>query len=204
MIFTCLRFCKENLVIFFRSAIYCKPGVFKFFSSAWCVFLVPHLIENKWSSWNIGRTSISASSNSPIIASQVVANLTYKDTAHFCCSFLLQFVGMLFYHHLKNLMFTIHFIPAICPPWQKPPLDQSSHQVRVPSACAFHCGPSNRTPWKYYLRLHHFILYSEYLLVSFYLACLLKYINDLTEYLCVPKSMPKKSLKDLNTLIVIE
>ena len=83
------------------------------------------------------------------------------------------------------------FLPAICPPWQKPPLDQSSHQVRVPSACAFHCGPSNRTPWKYYFRLHHFILDSEYLLVSFYLACLLKYINDLTEYLCVPKSMPK-------------
>ena len=82
-------------------------------------------------------------------------------------------------------------IPAISPPWQKPPLDQSSRQVRVPSACAFHCGPSNRTPWKYYLRLHRSILYSEYLLVSFYLACLLKYINDLTEYLCVPKSMPK-------------
>ena len=122
MIFTCLRFCKENLVIFFRSAIYCKPGVFKFFSSAWCVFLVPHLIENKWSSWNIGRTSISASSNSPIIASQVVANLTYKDTAHFCCSFLLQFVGMLFYHHLKNLMFTIHLYRPSAPHGRNPPL----------------------------------------------------------------------------------
>ena len=122
MIFTCLRFCKENLANFFRSAIYCRPGVFWFFSSAWCVFLVPHLIENKWSSWNMGRTSISASSNSPIIASQVVANLTCKGTAHFCCSFLLQFVGMLYYHPLKiwcspSILYRPSPPLAETPPW---------------------------------------------------------------------------------------
>ena len=70
----------------------------------------------------MGRTSISASSNSPIIASQVVANLTCKDTAHFCCSFLLQFVDMLYYHHLKNLMFTIHFYRPSAPHGRNPPL----------------------------------------------------------------------------------